>query len=275
MEIFTLPANKALEHCLRKITIFLSGEYSHFRQKLTPTPYCCLTYNHFHIPDFEVSNTIAGSKSRLQITGPKLRDDIYAVHNGKLSQVLLEFTAPGFYFLLRHSPACMLNRTKALPELIKTESFEKLLKDLGNSDDPVFHANILQQFILSMNVLKSHQTGYLDSAIKRIEESNGKISVSLLCDQIHISERQLNRKFLDVVGLKPLQYIKLKQLHYIINLLHTEQFSSLKELAYETGFYDPAHFHNHFRKLTGMSPGAFLASDEHVAFRYYNDLVQE
>ncbi|MBM3435238.1 MAG: AraC family transcriptional regulator [Bacteroidetes bacterium] len=275
MDIYTLPANEMLEHCIRRITIFQSGEYTNFRQKLTPTPYCCLTYNHFHIPDFEVNGVVAKSGQRLQVTGAKTRDDIYAIHYGKLSQILIEFTVAGFYFLFRRSPACLQNKTEALTELTETHALEILISDLSSTDDPVKHADFLQNFIASMNILKTLKFRYLENTIRLIEESNGKISVHSICTQINISERQLNRKFMEIIGLKPIQYIKLKQLHYIINLLHTEQFSSLKELAYETGFYDPAHFHNHFRKLTGMSPGAFLASDEHVAFKYYNDLVKE
>jgi len=275
MEIYTLPANKELEHCIRKITIFLSGDYTRFRQKLTPSPYCCITYNHYTIPDLSVNNKIIKSDQRLQITGPKTSDDIYALHNGRLSQVLIEFTATGFYCFVRRTPYDYLNTSVALGSIINGSHIEKLMDNLALTDFPNDHAALIQQFIGSMNILKSHKYSYLETAVRLIEESNGNISVNTVCNQISISERQLNRKFIEIIGLKPLQYIKLKQLHYIINLLHSEQYRSLKELAYETGFYDPAHFHNHFKKLTGMSPGAFLASDEHVAFKYYNDLLKE
>jgi len=163
----------------------------------------------------------------------------------------------------------------ALNNLIVGSNTGMLSDDLSKTNDPNEHAALIQQFIASMNILKSHKYGYLVTAIRLIEESNGNISVSTVCGRINISERQLNRKFIEITGLKPLQFIKLKQLHYIINLLHSEQFSSLKELAYQMGFYDPAHFNHHFKKLTGMSPGNFLESDEHVAFRYYNDLLKD
>jgi AraC-like DNA-binding protein len=275
MEIYTLPANKEIEHCVRKITIFRSGEFSGFRQKLTPSPYCCLTYNHYHIPDLAFKDEIIKSNHRLQITGPKTLDEIYALHNGRLSQVLIEFTATGFYCFFRETPADYLNTTMALTKLMDSSNAGILLDDLTKTDDPNEHAQLIQQFIASVNVIKSNKYSYLETAIRLIEESNGNISVNKVCRQINISERQLNRKFIEITGLKPLQFIKLKQLHYIINFLHSEQFSSLKELAYETGFYDPAHFNHHFKKLTGMSPGTFLTSEEHIAFKYYNDLLKD
>jgi AraC-like DNA-binding protein len=275
LEIYTLPANKELESCIRKITIFQSGEYTNYRQKLTPTPYSCITYNHYNIPDLEVNHEIFKSVYRLQATGPKTRDDIIALHNGKLSQVLIEFTATGFFCFFRRSPADYLNTSVALTNLIDGSNTEMLSDDLAKTDNPNEHAELIQQFIASMNILTSHKYSYLVTAIRLIEESNGNINVNTICQQINISERQLNRKFLEITGLKPLQFIKLKQLHYIINLLHSEQFSSLKEIAYQMGFYDPAHFNHHFKKLTGMSPGTFLTSEEHIAFKYYNDLLKD
>ena len=76
-----------------------------------------------------------------------------------------------------------------------------------------------------------------------------------------------------MIGIPPIQYIKIRQLHFIINRIHRNHFDSIKELAYDTGFYDPAHFSNSFKKLTGMSPGAFIKSDEHIALDYFSNLT--
>jgi len=94
-----------------------------------------------------------------------------------------------------------------------------------------------------------------------VDESFGNISVRSVCEKVGKSERQFNRKFNEIVGIPPLQYIKIRQLHFIINRIHRNHFESIKELAYDTGFYDPAHFNHSFKKLTGMSPGAFIKSD--------------
>ncbi len=272
MEIYTLPVSTQMETIIRKITVFICGEYSAFKQKLTPTPYSCLTYNHYTIPELMVNNEILTPSHRIQVTGPKTRDDIYALHYGKLSQVLIEFTVTGFFSLFGKTPLELLNITVPIDHLCRNSLVLKMTDDLTKTDNPNSHAEILQSFMDSENKQMHIKFYYLYQAVRMIESSFGNISVGDISRQINISERQLNRKFLEVTGLKPIQYIKLKQLHYIINLLHTRQFISLKELAYETGFYDPAHFNHHFKKLTGMSPGAFLASDEHVAFKYYNDL---
>jgi AraC-like DNA-binding protein len=271
VEVFTLPYEKNHESCIRKITVFKSEGISGFRQKLTPTPYSCLSYNHFHIPEFIVNSATTPVGNRLQVTGPKTRDDVFALHNGKLCQVLIEFTAVGFYCFFHCSPVKYLNATVALGSLVPLCNVQILTNDLSRTDDHQQHAALIQQFLATLNLKMCNQLAYLNEAVKMIEDSKGNTTVKEITRQINVSERQLDRKFIEITGLKPMQYIKLKQLHYIISLLQKKQFKTLKELAYEAGFYDPAHFNNQFRKLTGMSPGAFLASDEHVAFKYYND----
>ncbi|MCD4731076.1 MAG: hypothetical protein K8R74_10770, partial [Bacteroidales bacterium] len=86
---FVKPINQLSEN-IHKITVFISTDTIKYRQKITPSPFTCLSYNHFNIPDFKVSGKILPSKSKLQITGPKTTDDIYALHNGRLNQVLIE-----------------------------------------------------------------------------------------------------------------------------------------------------------------------------------------
>jgi len=132
---------------------------------------------------------------------------------------------------------------------------------------------MLQEFIVSIRGKIITPVAYIEEALSLIDESHGNISVQEICKKINISERQCSRKFIEVVGIRPIQYIKIRQLHFIINRIHRNHFHSIKELAYDTGFYDPAHFNNSFKKLTGMSPGAFIKSDEHIALDYFSNSI--
>jgi AraC-like DNA-binding protein len=271
INIIHYPVNSGLESVVSKISIFYSDGLISFRQKLTPTPFSCLTYNHSYIPEFEVKRNQLPVKGKLQITGPKTRDDLFALHAGILKQVLLEFTPCGFFRLFCKSPAGYVNRVSHLSEFVPYEDTVRLEKRLSRENDQKSHLLILQDFISGiLTITKYKKVDYIEKAIVLIESLKGRITVNDLCREINISERQLNRKFTEITGIKPARFIKIRQLHYIIHLLQAQQFLSLKQLAYETGFYDPAHFNNSFKKHTGMSPGEFLTSDAHVAFKYYD-----
>ena len=117
MKIHFVKPIKQLSENIHKITVFISTDTIKYRQKITPSPFTCLSYNHFDIPDFRVSGKILPSKSKLQITGPKTTDDIYALHNGKLNQVLIEFTPTAFYYIFHYSPSELVNVTVSMSDL--------------------------------------------------------------------------------------------------------------------------------------------------------------
>jgi len=273
MKIQFIHPDKQLSNYIHKISVFTSDDEIKYNQKLTPTPFTCLSYNHYYIPEFRVSEKVFPAISKLQITGPKTLDDIFAEHKGKLSQILIEFTPSGFYYLFMHSPSNLVNASTPLSTFVEQEVLSDLLERLTKSRDSNKRVKLLEDFLIDQKSHALSPVDYIEKAIFLIDESFGNISVNSVCNKIGKSERQFNRKFNELVGIKPIQFIKIRQLHYIINLIHLKQYQSIKELAWDTGFYDPAHFNNSFKKLTGMSPGAFIKSDEHVALDYFTDLV--
>lgn len=273
MEIKTIQAAKQYQDIVQKITVFKTPKKFVFQQKITPSPFTCISYNHFDIPDFKVNNATVQTKSKIQITGPKTNDDIYALHNGKLFQVLIELQPTYFYYLFNKSPQSFENKITPIDQLVNPIKVNKLTYSLSENNYYLSHIRKLCQFLFELNNPAHLRIEYIENAIDIIENKNGNVTVNLICEQINKSERQFNRKFTEIIGIPPLQYIKIRQLHYIINLIQLQQHNSIKELAYDTGFYDPAHFNNSFKKLTGMAPGEFIVSDKHVALDYFIDLI--
>jgi AraC-like DNA-binding protein len=77
-----------------------------------------------------------------------------------------------------------------------------------------------------------------------------------------------------MVGISPKLYLKIQQLHHVINLMNVKEFSSFKEISYHAKFYDPSHFDHRFKELVGITPNEFLKSDEHHALKYFTDLLK-
>ncbi len=81
-------------------------------------------------------------------------------------------------------------------------------------------------------------------------------SVPKLCLEVGISHAQLHRKTTALTGFSIHQLIRSMRLSKAKELLQGSEMN-ISEIAYETGFNDPAYFTRVFRKEFGMTPSTF------------------
>lgn len=128
---------------------------------------------------------------------------------------------------------------------------------------------LLEQFFL--NRLKDRKT--IDRTIKAtvgtILTAYGQLSVDEISKRTNIHRRQLERKFRVAIGLSPKQLSKTIRLQAALSILLAKKFTSLTALAYETGYYDQAHFIKDFKELTGFTPKEFYGSQLKLSSLFY------
>lgn len=80
-----------------------------------------------------------------------------------------------------------------------------------------------------------------------------RLRVEDLADMVHLSARQLNRKFVETFGSSPQAFIMKLRIQAACEALQHED-SPISEIARKTGFYDQSELTNHFQKHIGMTP---------------------
>lgn len=90
------------------------------------------------------------------------------------------------------------------------------------------------------------------------EESSAPFSLQEAALRFGMDKFKFLRLFKHQTGLTPNNYFILKRIEKS-KILLTEG-HDLLSIAIDLGFYDSAHFSNHFKKFTGVSPGAFIQS---------------
>lgn len=264
-----------LSKYVRKISVFESASRIKLKQKLTPSAFTYLSYNHLEIPKSIFGKKIIHPKNRLQIAGPKTDKDIYVEYNGRLMQILVEFRASAFYYLFHASPSKFANTLTSLQKFISRKEYVILEQGLIGTDDIQKQINLLEEFLLDKRSRALPFCKYLEQSIQTIEENHGNVPIRSIAEKVDISERQLERQFLEVVGLKPKKYSQIIQLHYVINLMNTKDYKSFQDLAYAAEYYDLPHFSHRFKELTGLSPIEFVNSDKHLALKFFKDLLEQ
>ena len=83
--------------------------------------------------------------------------------------------------------------------------------------------------------------------------------------EYHLSPKQFKRRFIKTVGIAPKVFSRISRFQHIINLMDNKQFKLL-DIAFESGFFDQAHFIKEFRQFTNETPKDYLN------FRYRTEL---
>ena len=95
-----------------------------------------------------------------------------------------------------------------------------------------------------------------------IKKYTGKIEInlSLLSNEMAMSERQLYRRVKTIVGMTPNQYICIIRLQIACDAIKTGKFRTIAELSYAAGFETPGYFSKLFRKVYGYHISELLKS---------------
>jgi len=99
----------------------------------------------------------------------------------------------------------------------------------------------------------------VSEAVRRIErEAEAPLSLAALADEAGLSPYHFLRSFAQVAGVTPHQYVLRTRLYRAaLRLRRTRE--PITQIAYGAGFNDLSTFNRRFRRLMGMSPGAYRA----------------
>jgi AraC-like DNA-binding protein len=101
-------------------------------------------------------------------------------------------------------------------------------------------------------------------AVARIKKSGGSISMPEIRTMTGFSERDIERKFRDIVGLSPLQYSRICRFQSSLDQLRTNRFEKLSDLAFNNDYADQSHFIRDFKQFSGLLPNYFQRSTKEL-----------
>jgi AraC-like DNA-binding protein len=118
--------------------------------------------------------------------------------------------------------------------------------------------DIVQDYLQRQFIQQAELNGQMAHSIQIANDMKGLLSVRQLADESHISERQLHRRFMRYLGISPKEYLSMNRFLHSLVQLKKQPLSSLTDIAYESGYYDQAHFNHEYRVFAGLSPGEVL-----------------
>lgn len=134
----------------------------------------------------------------------------------------------------------------------------KALNHLHKSSTLWEKANILEAFVRSaIHSLDKTEDKLVVSIAGYIRRSKGVVNIQELAKFHSISLRQLERRFKNYVGLTTKAFSNIIRFDNTTKAIASLPEKSLLEIAYTMGFFDHAHMHQEFKRISGKKPSSF------------------
>lgn len=149
------------------------------------------------------------------------------------------------------------NKETAITTLFDVNEAIHLEQNIINAVNTMDRITILEAFLFSKLAKRSVIESIVKTTVECLISNNGNITINKIVNADQNQKRQLERQFLEVVGISPKQLSKLVRLQTALKLLANQE-DSLTNIAYKSNYYDQSHFIKDFKEFTGVKPGDFL-----------------
>jgi AraC-like DNA-binding protein len=116
---------------------------------------------------------------------------------------------------------------------------------------------LVEDWLLGLLAERGRDLGAGARAAGALYDSLGQVRIGALAEELNLSARQLERQFVQEVGVNAKTLARLIRFEEAHNRLWLDPQRSLAQLAYELGFADQAHLTREFRALSYMTPRTF------------------
>ncbi len=194
----------------------------------------------------------------------QITEQFYIEPTGYVNTFAIRFYPYGFANFIDVPLKELRNNETPLSQLFGAEKTEQLSQQIIQAETTKERITIIEAFLSD----RLQNTATIDTIVKSTIDtmllSKGSEPINNILKQDLSKRRQLERKFTQQVGISPKQLGKVIRLQATLQMLLDRTDETLTEIAYESEYYDQAHFVKDFKEFTGTTPKEFL-TDEKMA----------
>ncbi len=176
------------------------------------------------------------------------------VPRGPSEIVAVRFRPGGALPFLKISANCLTDNSVNLTDLYGDRT-NSLTDRIFN--EPAMHRRIkvLELFLLKLKSSNSFLESSFSRTLFSIESTKEFSRIEQLCEYWGKSVRQIERSFLNQIGITPKMYLKVKRFQSLaLNLKKCKGNLEWANLAANYGYYDQSHLIRDCKALTGLTP---------------------
>lgn len=183
---------------------------------------------------------------------------------GYVNSFAVRFYPYGFANFVETSLKELADKDTPLSLLFGEEPAKQLEQKIIDATSTEERIEIVEHFLLGKLVETITIDQIVKSTVDSLFEAKGSKSISSILEGGLPKRRSLERKFSKQVGISPKQLSKIVRLQTALKMILNQQADSLTKIAYESDFYDQAHFIKDFKEFTGVNPKDYLTDNNMV-----------
>jgi hypothetical protein len=194
-----------------------------------------------------------------QITEP-----LFIEPTGYVKTFAVRFYPYGFANFVPTPIKDLANKETPLAALFGEEIANELEQKIIKAKDTKARIKIIEKFLFERLNDQISIDNIVETTIDTMVLTGGKATIKEALKNDISKRRQLERKFTKQIGMSPKQMSKVIRLQAALKMMLESRPESLNKIAYNSDYYDQAHFTKDFREFTGTTPKEFYESDEMI-----------
>ena len=179
---------------------------------------------------------------------------------GYVNTFAVSFYPYGFANFIIEPIKNLVNKETPIDILFGEISAKQLERKMIKATDTTERIEFIEEFLFDKLNDKKTIDNIVKTTIDTLLSTKGSAPINIILKQDLSKRRQLERKFLEQIGISPKQLGKVIRLQTALKILLNEKTENLTNIAYKSEYYDQAHFIKDFKEFTGISPGEFLGN---------------
>jgi len=188
-------------------------------------------------------------------------EPFYIEPTGYVNTFAIRFYPYGFANFVTMPIKDLANKETPIELLFGEKTANKLEQKIIKATNSSERIEIIENFLLDKLNEKTTIDNIVKTTIDALLATNGSASISTILKEDLSKRRQLERNFIKQIGVSPKQLGKVIRLQTALKMLLNKKKENLTDIAYESEYFDQAHFIKDFKEFTGINPKEFLGNE--------------
>lgn len=248
-----------LNHFIERFIYYQGYQPDHSLDRFLPDGYAYVVFDLTDYPKYIYDNhTFKEIQSCRSVWFSGIREKYITIPSGRDSEMFIIYFRRGHAYPFVEMPMHELTDFVVDGELVMSTEILNIREKLFACPTLTQKFLSVEQYLTSAFAKKMTPNPFVDYAVKQLLIHPHQQSIHQLAGRVGYSQKHLIKIFKEHVGLTPKSFLKIIRFQKTIQDIAANKTPDWTRIAYESGYYDQAHFINDFKTFSGFTPNQYL-----------------